>query len=82
MNTILSYVPIAVGAAAGSCMLIFGIGQELSDVIHIESDLPRMGIDTLVGVTPMFAACGIVEGARALCGYKPKKEIPCEYRQE
>ncbi|MBN1544123.1 hypothetical protein JW898_01525 [Candidatus Woesearchaeota archaeon] len=82
VDAILAYVPIAVGAAAGGCMLIFGVGQELSDVLNIESDLPRMGIDTLVGIAPIFAAGGIVEGTRALCECKPKKEFPCNYQQE
>jgi hypothetical protein len=66
LNAILDYVPVVVGAAAGGCMLAFGVGQELSDVLQIQTDLPRMTIDSAVGVAPLFAAGGIIEGVRAL----------------
>jgi hypothetical protein len=81
LSIILDYAPAMAGAVAGGVMMVCGVGRELSDFLGIDGDILRMGIDTLVGVVPMFAAGGIVEGAKALCTYKVEAKLPGDYQQ-
>ncbi len=64
LNAALEYLPAALAAAGGFGALAAGAGSELSDLMRVDTEMTRMGIDIIVSQTALLTCGTAGEGIR------------------
>jgi hypothetical protein len=74
LNAVLDYLPAALAAAGGFSMLAGGVGSEISDLLHVEPEMTRMGVDIIVSQTGLVAGGALGATVRHVANNRREQE--------